>query len=289
MSVDGVINSGNSRSFTIEAYVPYELFGITNPTEAYLAFDYQRPLNATNKAPNVYSVGKVDRNNVKSLIKVDANGFVSGGCEIKRLLGGSVTINGKVLNSSDHFTINENGTEVVTKDVNPIDPIWFTDITSNCAVIEFTTECLLDTTQLPSTSCETEATIGIIYSNGTKSSSASFFGRSGRTMANTTVWNWSTSVKDYLNVLPKNLSSYGVVQKIVAIYNGSVWYMFYENGGTYTLAYTSTTNFNPVTGKCAFGIMVGTSKQYTRIKIKDVSINVDVSYVNSKLTELRGY
>lgn len=108
-------------------------------------------------------------------------------------------------------------------------------------------------------------------------------------MADTTVWNWSTSVKDYLNVLPKNLSSYGVVQKIVAIYNGSVWYMFYEYNGTYKLAYTSTTNFNPVTGNCAFGIMVGTSYQYTRIKIKDVSINVDSAYVNSKLTELRGY
>ncbi|MBO5223800.1 MAG: carboxypeptidase regulatory-like domain-containing protein [Clostridia bacterium] len=83
MSVDGVVNSGNSRSFTIEAYVPYELFGITNPTEAYLAFDYQRPLNATNKAPNVYSVGKVDRNNIYSIIKVDKSGFVSGGYEIK--------------------------------------------------------------------------------------------------------------------------------------------------------------------------------------------------------------
>jgi hypothetical protein len=205
-----------------------------------------------------------------------------------KLMGGKSTVNGVTYTTEGVYAINNAGTIASNKDIGS-GKIMFTGVTSDCAVIEFTSECFLNPATLPEgAKYEKDATVGVFFANGTKASTIGYHGTSSRVRTDN-AGSWSTCTKEPVsNVLPANLSSYGTVQKFLCIYLDNTWYMYFENGGEYVFAYKyDFVEGESATGECAFGLSIATSYAYTRIRFKDASIVTDKTYVQETLASLQ--
>ena len=208
---------------------------------------------------------------------------------IGKTIGGKATVNGNTYSSNTSgYYINNAGTIASCKDVGALGTVMFTGVSSDCAVIRFTSECFLNPADLPAgAKYEQDATVSVYFGNGTVASSVGYHGTSARVRTDVN-GSWATCTKQPVsNVLPKNLSEYGTEQSFLCIYLNNTWYMYFEKNGEFVFAYEY--NFKEgesATGECVFGLTLATSYQYTRIRFKDVSIETDKTAVEATFAEL---
>lgn len=207
---------------------------------------------------------------------------------VGKIIGGSATVNGKTYGSDSGYYVDNEGTVASCKDTGAPGTVMFTGVSSDCAVVRFTSECFLNPADLPAGSkYESDATVSLFFANGTIASSVGFHGTSSRVRTNT-AGSWATCTKQPVsNVLPKNLSAYGTEQEFLFVYLDNTWYMYFEKDGEYVFAYKyDFVEGESATGECVFGLSIATSFQYTRIRFKDVSIETDKTVVESTLAKL---
>ncbi len=196
-------------------------------------------------------------------------------------VGVSQTIAGNTLTSASGNVLSSDGATVTTADNRSLGTSWFSAPASSYAVIDFTVECFLNRTGMASGTYEGDATVGVLFSNGTQNSVVAYHGRSARTRATTVGWNPEHPAN---NVLPFNLSANGTVLSLRFVNIGGKWSMYYYDAGrggyVFTYSYDAAAK-GAVSGNCVYGVTLSTSFKYTRIRLANCSIITDEAAVRS--------